>query len=522
MNYQGIGKKRGKMISSIIMLCLICTLFAGCTKKDNGAVNKDESNPANQTQKQDGETPVKKDVVLRIFNSKGENALEFEQMCKDYEQETGITVEAFSVGSGTSAIELLRAQMSSKTPPAIFSVKGLTELPEWKESGSILDLGDVKNPDFSEIARYIPEGMRLSTDGQENLGIPFNVEGFGYMVDIKMLEDLFGAENGEKVLTDLKTSTYEEFVAFCDAIDGYISSPSNSSVKLSGNSYTLQAEKTGRAENLTGVFAFAGSEKWTYGDHSLNVTLNMVFGSAGQAQRITEDQYEQLRAPLKSYMENLEMVTSHVSGFEGRESRGPELINSATFGYDQSVQAYGDGKALFLQQGNWAAANIGKIDTDVASRSSFIPVKMPVTNDMIKVGKTAQEFNNSISVYVPNYYAINAKISEDEQNAAVDFLIWLNEPKNIQKYVIDEFKAIPYNANSSYSITDSYSQSIISYMGEDKVISNPYMGVPKAWIRDVVASTVMEEYLTKKEWTEEDINSFVEHAITGLKELVNQ
>ena len=102
------------------------------------------------------------------------------------------------------------------------------------------------------------------------------------------------------------------------------------------------------------------------------------------------------------------------------------------------------------------------------------------------------------SIYVPNYYAINAKVSEDEQNAAIDFLIWLNEPKNIQKYVIDEFKAIPYNANSSYSITDSYSRSIIEYMDAGNVISNPYMGVPKPWIRDVVAGRLMEDYLTKQ------------------------
>lgn len=360
------------------MLSLISTLFVGCKKTNNTVANKVEPNDSNQTQEQ--ETPVKNDVVLRIFNSKGENALEFEQMCKDYSDETGITVEAFSVGSGTSAIELLRAQMSFKTPPAIFSVKGLTELPEWKESGSILDFSEVTNPDFAEIASYIPESMRLSTDGNENLGIPFNVEGFGYMVDLQMLEDLFGAGNGEKVLSDLKTSSYDEFVAFCDVVNKYVASPSAESVTLSGNSHTLQAEKTGRANNLTGVFAFAGSEKWTYGDHSLNVTLNMVFNSAGEAQRMPEDAYEQLRAPLTSYMKTLEMVTSHVGGLEGPEGRGPELINSATFGYDQSVQAYGDGKALFLQQGNWAAGNVEKVDADVAGRSSFIPVKMPVTN----------------------------------------------------------------------------------------------------------------------------------------------
>lgn len=523
-----------KVISSI-MLCFICTLLAGCTKADTDTSNKNETAKTEKSDKteaagtetsgketQEAEKPKNKDVVLRIFNSKGENALQFEEMCKAYSAETGITVEPFSVGSGTSAIELLRAQMSSKTAPAIFSVKGLTELPEWKESGSVLDLTTVTDPAFAQIVSDIPENMRLSTDGKESFGIPFNVEGFGYMVDSQMLEDLFGAGSSSKMLTDLRVCNYDDFTAFCDTVDGYIANPSASGVTLNGNTYTLQAQKTGRASNLTGVFAFAGSEKWTYGDHSLNVALNMVFASAGEAQAITEDKYEQLRAPLTAYVKNLEMVTSHVAGLEGHGSRGPELINKAVFGYDQSVQAYGDGKALFLQQGNWAALNVEKVDQGVAGRSSFIPVKMPVTNDMIKAGKTAEEFNSSISVYVPNYYAVNAKVSVEEQQAAIDFLVWLSKPENIQKYIIDEFKSIPYNADSSYSITDSYSQSIITYMTEGKFISNPYMGVPKAWIRDVVASKVMEEYLTKSDWTEEEMNSLVEHAIAGLKELTNQ
>lgn len=496
-----VCKKRIKVVFPIVMMCIFFTLFVGCKKTDTANATK----------------TVNKDVILRIFNAKGENAEQFAEMCKTYSEETGITVEPFSVGSGTSALEYLRAQMSSKTPPAIYSVKGLTELPEWKESDAILDLAAVKDPVFAKIVNAIPVGLRLSSDGKENLGIPFNVEGFGYMVDIQMLNDLFGVSNGTNVLKDLRTCDYNEFVSFCDVVQKYTTNPSDYSVSLKGNTYKLQAQKTGRATNLTGVFAFAGSEKWTYGDHSVNVTLNMVFNSAGAAKAMTEDKHELLRAPFTAYMKNLDMVTSHVAGVKGRQERGQELINKATFGYDQSVQSYGDGKALFLQQGNWASANVAKVDADVANRSSFIPVKMPVTDDMIKTGQTAKDFNSSISVYVPNYYVINKKVSADEQEAAIDFMIWLGKHTNVQKFIINDFKSIPYNADSTYSIEDSYSKSIISYMEEGKVMSNPYMGVSKPWIRDVIAGTLMEKYLTKKEWTESDIKVFVDNTIAALK-----
>ena len=457
-------------------------------------------------------------VVLRVFNAKGENAVEFEQMCLDYSRETGIKVEAFSVGSGTSALELLRAQMSSKTPPAIYSIRGLTELPEWKESGSVLDLTKVANAEFAKFANSIPLSMRLSSDGKENLGVPFNVEGYGYMVDSQMLDDLFGAGKSANILKDLRTCTYDEFTAFVKAVDSYIANPSAASVTLKGNKYTFNAQKTGRAKNLTGVFAFAGSEKWTYGDHSGNIILNMVLKSAGDAKAITSAQIEQLRAPLRAYMKNLEMVTSYVGGLEGPGKRGPEFISSAKFGYDQSVQAYADGRVVFLQQGNWIAINIDKIDPKVGSRSSFVPVKMPVTNDMIKTGMTAEEFNSSIPVFVPNFYAINAKVSAAEQEAAMKFLLWMNKPENIQKYTIDQFKAIPFNAGASFKITDALSRSLMTYIDEGRFISNPYMGVPKPWYRDDLGTKVMEQFLIKSAWAEKDIDAFVDNAVKGMKE----
>ncbi|GAB1433066.1 hypothetical protein MASR2M29_16910 [Spirochaetota bacterium] len=498
-----VGVTNKRILAVFMMACILIAPALAVGEKDNVGKQESQGN--------------KKAIVLRIFNAKGENAVEFEAMCKAYSQETGVEVEAFSVGSGTSAIELLRAQMTSKTPPAIYSIRGLSELPEWKESGSVLELSSVAHSGFAKIAKAIPDSMRLSSDGKENLGIPFNIEGYGYMVDTQMLADLFGASNGPKVYGDLRSCSYDEFASFAAIVDAYIQKSTPGNVSLNGNTYALQPVKTGRALKLTGVFGFAGSEKWTYGDHSVNVMLNTVFGSAVAASLIKDPQFEQLREPLFAYMKNLEMVTRYVGGLKNHAERGPELINKAVYGYDQSVQAYADGNVLFLQQGNWISINIEKIDPAVAARSTFIPVKMPLTNEMIKTGKNVKEFNSSIPIYVPNYYAINAKVSKEEQEAAFDFFVWLAKPANTQKYIIDSFKAIPYNADSSFTITDSLSRSIISYNESGKFISNPYMGMPKPWYRDVVAGKVMEEFLNKKNWADKDVSAFVENAIIGLK-----
>ena len=509
-------KKMKHVIATALVMSTVCLGIVGCgSGKNNIGADAAVSNNASQNKGNSDEI-----VTLHIFNSKGENAAEFEAMCKAFEEETGIPVSPFSVGAGTSAAEPLRMQMQSKEPPAIFSMQGLKELPEWLESGVALDLNTVTDPQMKAIVEAMPENMRLSPDGVASYGIPYNVEGYGYMVDSQMIADLFGSGNEVNILKDLRTCSFDDFKAFCEAIDSYIENPSAVQVNLNGNTYTFQAEKTGRAANLNGVFSVAGSEKWTYGDHTVNVALNTVLSTSREASQITNEQFEALRNPLIAYMKNLDFITQHAGGLKGPAQRGLDLINPANFGYDQSVQIFADGNAVFLQQGNWAASNVAKVDASVAERCSFLPVKMPMTADMMKTGKTVEELNSSIPVFVPNYYAINAKASPQAQKQAIQFLIWMDQPENIQKYMIDSFKFIPYNADSTMTITNALSNSIMTYIEEGKTLAAAYHGAPGQWSGDILGAKIMEEYLTKSEWNEQSYSDLADFAIEQWKGLL--
>lgn len=490
-----------KLTAVLTSLLLVCASLSGCAGKRGTQENKKET--------------------LYLFNSKGENAEQFKKMCDDFTAETGIPTSPFTVGSGQDAIEPLRTQMNSKNPPAIFSMQGLKELPEWKESGRALDLTTVTDPEFKAIVDSIPDSMKLSSDGKASYGIPYNVEGYGYMVDSQMLADLFGSTDAEQLRKDLKACSYDEFTAFCTAVDEYIANPTAATVTVSGHTYTFQPEKAGRASHLTGVFAFAGAEKWTYGDHLINIAINAVFPDARSAENASKDEINKLRTPFVAYAQGLDFVSKHVGGLKGHASRSADLINQASFGYDQSVQMYADGNALFLQQGNWAAANIGKVDADVVKRSTFIPIKLPFTKNMIQIDKTAEEINSSIPVYVPNYYAINAKASEAAQQEAIEFLKWMQKPENIQKYIIESFEAVPFHVNSGMTINNSLSLSIMEYMEENRTLSAPYHGAPNTWSSEVVGKELMEKYLTKAEWTEADYEAIADFAIEKWKQMKN-
>lgn len=458
---------------------------------------------------------------LYIFNGKGESADAMEKAAKQFGEETGKKVKTFSLGSGTNSMDTLRAEIKSKNPPTIFSIVNIQELKEWEEGGYALDFNTVQDGEFKDMADAIDENMRLTSDGKTNFGIPYNVEGYGYIVDKRMIDALFGNDNAEEFLDDLKLADYGEFEKLVMAVDAYIKDGTAATVNLNGTAYTLVSDKNELSEKLTGVFAVAGADKWTYGDHMVNVALNAVFSNPAEAEAATEAQINSLKEPLRAYAKALDFKTSYAAGADGALKRGAEFINTTTASYDSAVQLFAKGKALFLKQGNWAFTNIEKADSDIVQTLAFVPVKLPLKNsDVTASGMTAEKLNRSISVYVPNYYAINAKATDEQKQTAMDFLVWLNTSEPGQRIVIEDMQFIPYNADSDTVIVDnSLSKSIISYMKSGDVISNPYHGAPVGWSGDTLGLEIMEKYLTKEKWTEDDYDAIADYGISSWKKM---
>lgn len=82
-----------KKILSVILAGLMLVSFAGCSNKE---ADKSESNE------------------LVLFNAKGENAAEFEEMCKAFTEETGIPTKPFSIGSGQDSVVLCQEKVQIK------------------------------------------------------------------------------------------------------------------------------------------------------------------------------------------------------------------------------------------------------------------------------------------------------------------------------------------------------------------------------------------------------------------------
>lgn len=465
-----------------------------------------------------GSGSKEKDYDIYVFNGKSENAKAMEAVCQEYEAETGVRVKVFSLGT-TELMETLRAEMNSSEMPSIFSCNADT-LTEWLEGGFVQDLNQIDHSEFSEFVSTVPESMRLAGENGESYGIPYNIEGYGLIADKRMIADLFGLDSTEEFITDFKLADYQEFQSLVQAVDSYIKDSSTGSIELNGNTYTLAPAKTELTSKLNGVISIAAAEKWTYGNHFSNYPLNTVFGSFREVKAATDEQLEDLRIPLEKSVQDIEFLSSYAAGPNGPLTRSPEFINSTVTGYDQAVQTFADGKALFIKQGNWIYATVEKVAPEVADNLTMLPMKVSFAQEDIKVaGLTIEDFNASIPEFVPSYYNINAKVSAEEQKAAADFLLWLNTSERGKEVIAKDFAFVPFNADKDTEIDNPLGADLITYMNDGKVLCEAFNAIPTNWGIDVYGKYLQEKLFTKEEWTEAEYQEMAEECIVRWKEM---
>jgi raffinose/stachyose/melibiose transport system substrate-binding protein len=462
---------------------------------------------------------------IYLFNAKGENAAQVDAMAKAYEAATGVRVKTFSIGAGAEQSAPMNTEMNSKNMPTIFSVQGINNLAMWLEGGYVQDFALVENnPAFSKLASEIAPDLRLTLGGTTNYGIPYNLEGYGYIVDTKMLAELFGVSDTAAIIEDIKGATYGEWEGFITEVDKWINNTPAAAFTLSGKPYTLASSKTALTGNLTGVIAIMGSERWTYGDHMINVALNATFSTINDSLNATEADVRRIRGPLVAYAKALDFKTRHLAGRNGPARRGQDLVSATNYGYDQAVQLFAEGKALLIKQGNWAYNNILTVNREAAERLYFLPIKMPFADsDITAQGLSVARMDRSIPVFVPNYYTVNALCAEDEKQKAYDFLVWMNTSPEGQRFVIEDMAFIPYNADAAVTtVPNSLGNSILEYIAAGDTIGDRWHGAPSPWAMDGVGSLLMEQYLVKPEWSANDYEIIADFGVTRWIELLNQ
>lgn len=391
-------------------------------------------------------------VTLDIFQFKVEFKQQFEDLVAKYQEvNPDVKVTVQTVGGGNDYQAALKSQMSSGNEPTIFNVGGPTDIEQYREY--LADLSD------TEAASLALEGtLDAVIDGDEIIGLPFSQEGYGLIYNKEVFEK--AGINPDELTT---------FEALEEAVE------------------TLDSKK--EELGIEAVFALPAKEKWVMGNHLANVYIAPEFDN---------DVLQAVEADTVELKYNDQM--KRMLDLQADYSIQPVL----SLDYSQQVEQYFSlGKVAIIQQGNWVYPTIEQMDPEFAENNiGMIPMPFEGLEDHLPVG-------------VPQYWVVNKNKSEEEIQAAKDFLDWMYTSEEGKEMVLTEFKFIPaYEGYDSSEISDPLSQIVYDYASQEKTIGWTFLGTPVGWNEDVLAVSFQKYLGGEMEWEE-----VVETAIEGWESI---
>ncbi len=443
-------KKVSKLLALVLSLCLVIGAMTACGSKGNEEETTSATTKAAQQDSSESTTAAAEEettqaadasepVTVDIFQFKVEFKDQFESAAVKYmESHPNVTLNIATVGGGDDYGAALKAKFAAgkDAEPTVFNIGGPQDVKDWETRlAEVTDTQAAKN-----AAAGILDGVTI--DGKI-YGLPYNVEGYGYVYNKKIFAD-----------AGIDVATITDWASFVAAVE------------------TLDSKK---AElGLDAVFALAAKEDWTTGLHMANSFVSAEFGS------------------------DLNTFNAKTLEFKFAEQfkQQVDLLNKysvqPTVSLDYSTQVeqlFSMGKVAIIHQGNWVAGSIKGIDEELAANVGLLPISI----DGFK--------NNVTPVGAPMYWALNNGKSEAELKAAKDFLDWLYTSDEGKDIVLSDFGFIPaYTGYDTSKISDPISLDICKAVDAGTTINWVFMGFPTNWGQGVLGQDIMKYCAGEIEW----------------------
>nr|WP_033377222.1 ABC transporter substrate-binding protein [Alloscardovia criceti] len=306
-----------------------------------------------------------------FLNFKPENADQWQALAKAYTDETGVEVKIQNAASG-SYEQTLKSEIAKSDAPTLFQVNGPVGYQNWKNYTA-----DLSN---SYIYEQLNDQSTALKDGDKVVGVPYVTETYGIIYNKDILNKYFA-------LSDAAVKSVDEI---------------NSFDKLKAVADGIQEHKSDLG--VDGAFTSAGfdsSSDWRFKTHLANIPLYYEF---------KDDNVTTQPATIKgTYLPNFK----NIFDLYITDSTTPRTQLSAKTGDDANSE-FALGQAAFYQNGTWAWTDLSKAGMS-ADSVGMLP---------IYIGAKGEE-NQGLTTGSENYWCINSKASQKDQEATEAFLKWV-------------------------------------------------------------------------------------------------
>ncbi|MDO5517548.1 MAG: ABC transporter substrate-binding protein [Clostridium sp.] len=410
--------KKKKILAAILASAMACGTLTGC---GSNAVGGAGSNGGS-------------DKTIRVFQLKVEINDALQDLAKKYEDEKGVKVDIQSVGGGADYGAALKAEFQKGTEPDVFMIAGKGDYETWKHK--IDDLSDQPWKDNAVKGTL----DTVTVDGKV-YGMPAATEGYGLMYNKEIL-DKAGIDPSSITSFDALKSAFE----------------------------TLDSKK---AElGLDNVLSYTTKETWVTGNH----TFNIPFAAQEDPAKYVSDYIagKEDITTNKEFTDWMNLVTLMC-----KYSGGKTL---ETIDYSTQVGNFALGKTAFMQQGNWVASDLDKLDAKFDM--GFVP--MCINND------ANDKVNTSIPVGVPMYWVVNKDSKVNSE--AKEFLDWMVESETGQESLVNDMNMIPAFTNFKPESANALNRSITEYNKAGKTVKWAFTDFPDGFTLNNIGP-VFSKYL---------------------------
>ena len=324
------------------------------------------------------------------LNFKPEAEEAWQALAKTYTDQTGVPVKVVTAASGEYETMLV-SEMDKDGAPTLFQCN----------EGGVATWGDFCY-DLSDSAVYnelASKDYALKNADGEVISIAYCLETYGIIVNKALLEQ---AGHSLNEITD-----FDSLKAVADDIHA-------------------------RAGEL-GFDAFTsagldGSSSWRFSGHLANMPLFYEFRDDGVSSK---------PATIKgTYLDNYTKVWDLY--ITDSATTGAALLTATG---DQAEAEFGEGKAVFYQNGTWEYSNLTEKFGMNPDDLTMIPIYCGVEGEE-KAG---------LCTGTENYWSVNKNAKEEDIKATLDFLYWVVTSEEGTSMMAEQFGACPFNSSKAPS-----------------------------------------------------------------------
>lgn len=386
------------------------------------------------------------------LNFKPEVTDVWEEIAQVYTEETGVEVKVVNAAGGNYE-STLKSEIAKTDAPTLFQINGPVGYQSWKDY--CLDLTD------TEFYKSLTDpSLAVAGDDGGVYGIPYTVEGYGIIYNGEIMDKYF-AMDGAKA----------------DSIEAI-----NSFDTLKAVVEDMQSKKD--ALGIKGVFASTSllpGEEWRWQTHLANLPIYAEFADEGvtDADTIAFTYSDNFKQIFDLYLNN--------------STTEPKLLGSK--GVNDSMAEFALGQAAMVQNGNWAWSQIAEVSGNVVKEDSigFMPIYMGLEG----------EENQGLCIGTENYFCINSQAREVDQQASLDFVMWLINSETGKDYMTNKLGNIaPFTTFSDEERpSDPLAQALLTSMESGKeTIPWIFTAFPSQTFKDNFGSALLEYAQGTMDW----------------------